>query len=49
MEGSGPDEWRPPGRAHGLPDACVVTLEPQPDEEHTFGPAAGLVAGAAHR
>ena len=33
-----------PGRAHGLPDAGVVTLEPQADEEHAFGPAAGLMA-----
>jgi hypothetical protein len=37
-------EWRSPGGAYGLPDASVVTLEPQPDEEHAFGPAAGLVA-----
>ncbi len=36
--------WRPPGRDHGLPDAGVVTLEEQPDEEHAFGPAASLVA-----
>ena len=28
----------------GLPDAGMVTLETQPDEEHAFGPAAGLVA-----
>ena len=28
----------------GLPDAGVVTLEGQPDEEHAFGPAAPLVA-----
>ena len=37
-------EWRPPGRGHGLPDAGVVTLEQQPDEEEAFGPAAALVA-----
>ena len=36
-------EWRPPRRDHGLPDAGVVTLEEQPDEEHAFGPAAPLV------
>ena len=36
--------WRPPRRGHGLPDAWVVTLEEQPDEEHAFGPAAALVA-----
>ena len=36
--------WRPPPRDHGLPDAGVVTLEEQPDEEHAFGPAAPLVA-----
>ena len=27
-----------------MPDAGLVTREPQPDEEHAFGPAAGLVA-----
>ena len=37
-------EWRSSERAHGLPDTSVVTLEPQPDEEHAFGPAAELVA-----
>ena len=37
-------EWRPPRRDHGLPDAGVVTLEEQPDEEHAFGPATPLVA-----
>ena len=37
-------EWRPPQREQGLPDAGLVTVEPQPDEEHAFGPAAGLVA-----
>ena len=37
-------EWRPPRRDHGMPDAGVVTLEEQPDEEHAFGPAAPLVA-----
>ena len=36
-------EWRPPRRAHGQPDAGMVTLERQPDEEHAFGPAGGLV------
>ena len=36
--------WRPPPRDHGLPDAGVVTLEEQPDEEHAFGPAVALVA-----
>ena len=35
--------WRPPRRDHGLPDAGVVMLEEQPDEEHAFGPAAQLV------
>ena len=35
--------WRPPRRRHGLPDAGVVTLEEQSDEEHAFGPAAQLV------
>ena len=29
---------------HELPDAGVVTLEAQPDEEHAFGPVVGLVA-----
>ena len=37
-------EWRPPRRGRGMPDAGVVTLEVQPDEEHAFGPAAVLVA-----
>jgi len=36
--------WTPPKRAYGLPDAGVVTLEEQPDEEHAFGPAAEMVA-----
>ena len=36
--------WRPPRRRPGMPDAGVVTLEEQPDEEHAFGPAAVLVA-----
>ena len=35
---------KPPKRAYGLPDASVVTLQPQPDEAHAFGPAAELVA-----
>ena len=38
------EEWRPPRRDHGMPDAGVVTLVEQPDEEHAFGPAAALVA-----
>ena len=37
-------EWGPPRRGRGIPDAGVVTLELQPDEEHAFGPAAALVA-----
>ena len=41
---SQPSGWRPPRRGHGLPDAGVVTLEEQPDEEDAFGPAAELVA-----
>ena len=40
----GPQQWQPPRRDHGLPDAGVVTLEEQPDEEHAFGQAASLVA-----
>ena len=36
-------DWRPPRRRPGMPDAGVVTLEEQPDEEHAFGPAAPLV------
>ena len=39
-----PGDWRPPRRGHGLPDAGVVTLEEQPDEEQAFGPAVPLVA-----
>ena len=39
-----PGDWRPPRRGHGLPDAGVVTLEEQPDEEHAFGPAEPIVA-----
>ena len=39
-----PEQWRPPRRGPGLPDAGVVTLERQPDEERAFGPAAPLVA-----
>ncbi len=42
-DGVGPD-WRPPRRRPGMPDADVVTLEEQPDEEFAFGPAALLVA-----
>ena len=37
-------DWRPPRHRLGMPDAGVVTLEEQPDEEHAFGPAAPLVA-----
>ncbi|MDE2780754.1 MAG: hypothetical protein OXI91_13925 [Chloroflexota bacterium] len=36
-------DWRPPRRRPGMPDAGVVALEEQPDEEHAFGPAALLV------
>ncbi len=43
-EGEERTEWRPPRRDHGLPDAGVVTLEEQPDEERAFGPAAPLVS-----
>ena len=39
-----PGDWRPPRRGHSLPDAGVVTLEEEPDEEHAFGPATPLVA-----
>ena len=39
-----PEQWRPPRRGPGLPDAGVVTLEEQLDEAHAFGPAAELVA-----
>ena len=37
-------DWRPSRCRPGMPDAGVVTLEEQPDEEHAFGPAAPLVA-----
>ena len=37
-------DWRAPRRRPGMPDAGVVTLEEQPDEEFAFGPAAPLVA-----
>ena len=37
-------DWRPPRRRPGMPDAGVVTLDKQPDEEHAFGPATPLVA-----
>ena len=40
VDDSRQQEWRPPRREHGLPDAGVVTLEKQPVEEHAFGPAA---------
>ena len=36
-------DWWPPSRGHGLPNAGVVTLEEQPDEEQAFGPAVPLV------
>lgn len=36
-------QWRPPSRDHGMPDAGVVTLEEQLEEEHAFGPAVALV------
>ena len=39
-----PEQWCPPRRRPGMPDAGVVTLEEQPDEAHAFGPAAPLVA-----
>ena len=39
-----PGHWRPPRRRSGLPDAGVVTLDAQTDEEHAFGPATPLVA-----
>ena len=40
----GPEtEWRPPRRGRGFPDAGVVTLDEQPDEDHAFGPAAPVV------
>ena len=38
-----PEGWQPPRRGHGMPDAGVVTLEEQHDEERAFGPAAPLV------
>ena len=37
-----PEDWGPPRRRSGMPDAGVVTLEEQPDELHAFGPAAPL-------
>jgi len=40
----GAREWRPPRRGSRMPEAGVVTLEEQRDEEHAFGPAAELVA-----
>ena len=39
-----PGDWRPARRRPGMPDAGVVTLDEQSDEEHAFGPAAQLVA-----
>ena len=44
VDESVPDEWRPPEREQRMPDAGVVTLEAQSDEEHAFGPAVALVA-----
>ena len=44
VEADAESVWRPPKRAHGMPDAGVVTLKAQPDEEHAFGPAGGFVA-----
>ena len=32
------------GGSRGMPDAGLVTREPQPDEEHAFGPAVASVA-----
>ena len=44
-QGNSPgQDWRLPRRRPGMPDAGMVTLEEQPDEEHAFGPAAALVA-----
>jgi len=37
-------DWKPPRRRPGMPDAGVVTLEAQPDEAFAFGLAATLVA-----
>ena len=37
-------EWQLLRWVYGLPKSEGVTLEPQADEEHAFGPAAGLVA-----
>ena len=37
-------EWQLLRWVYGLPKSGVVTLEPQPDEEHAFGTAAELVA-----
>ena len=41
-------DWRPPRRRPGMPDAGVVTMDEHPDEAHTFGPAAPLVAEWRH-
>ena len=43
-EAQASERWRPPSRAYGRPGPGVVTVEPQPDEEAAFGPAAPLVA-----
>ena len=37
-------DWRPPRRQPGMPEAGLITLAEQPDEEHAFGSAAALVA-----
>ncbi len=38
-----PDELHPPEQEQELARGGVVTLEPQPDEERTFGPAAAVL------
>ncbi|MYC33413.1 MAG: hypothetical protein F4X64_09585 [Chloroflexi bacterium] len=37
-------DWRPTRHRPGMPDAGVVTLEEQPDEDYAFGSAMPLVA-----
>ena len=44
VETSVEGELRPPRRAFDSLDTSVVTLKPQPDEEHALGPAAKPVA-----
>ena len=44
QEDGAAQDWWPPRRRPGMPDAGVVTLEEQPDEDFAFGPAAPLVA-----